>query len=154
MKRLQIILVALAVATVFASCCPCRKASNKNHKPLNATEWVLVQMDGRNISEQFKAESNGSPRIVFGEDNSFGGFGGCNSMGGKYSLTPSEAPSQKNIAGKIVMSDIMSTKRYCPNDQVEMALFQALSEVDAYTIDGNKLLLLKDGELKLVFEAK
>ena len=154
MKRSQIILAVVAIAVVFASCCPCRKASNKNHKPLNATEWVLVQMDGRNISEQFKAESNGAPRVVFGEDGSFGGFGGCNSMGGKYRQMPSEAPSQKDIAGKIKMSDIMSTKRYCPNDQMEMALFQALSEVDSYTIDGNKLMLLKNGELKLVFETK
>lgn len=152
MKKSQIILSMLVVAAVFASCCPCRKASNKNHKPLNATEWVLVQLNGRNISEQFNTEVDGAPRIIFGEDNSFGGFGGCNSMGGKYSITPSEAPSQKDIAGKIVLSDIMSTKRYCPNDNVEMTLFQTLSEVDAYTIDGDKLMLFKDGELKLVFE--
>ncbi len=151
MKKLQFIVALLVVVTVFSSCCPCRKTTNKNHKPLNGTEWVLVQMEGKNVTEAF--ENEGNPRIVFGNDNSFGGFSGCNSMGGKYNLTPSEAPSQKDIAGKIKLADIMSTKRYCPNDHIEMALIKALSEVDAFTIEGEKLFLFKNGELKLVFEA-
>lgn len=151
-KSLTLLLGVATIALLAASCCPCRKASNRNHLPLLSTEWSLVQMDGRNITSLFTPEE--APRLVLGAEGSFGGFAGCNSMGGEYSMTPSEALSQRDIAGKIAFANIMSTKRYCPNDQVEMALFKFLSEVDAFTIEGNRLFLFDDGELKLIFEAK
>lgn len=151
-KSLNILLGVAIAALVVTSCCPCRKASNRNHLPLLTTEWQLVQMDGKNITSLFVADE--TPRLILGANGSFGGFAGCNSMGGEYRLTPSEAPSQRDIAGKISFGNIMSTKRYCPNDQVEMALFKTLSEVDAYTIEGSRLFLFDNGELKLIFEVK
>lgn len=151
-KSLTLLFGVATIALLAASCCPCRKATNKDHKPLTATEWQVVQIDGKNISTLFSAEE--SPRLIISADGSFGGYAGCNSMGGQYNMTPSEAPSQKDIAGAISFGNIMSTKRYCPNDQVEMALIQTLSEVDAFTIEGTKLFLFDDGELKLVLEAK
>lgn len=150
-KSLYILLVALS-ALVLTSCCACRKAANKEHKPLLTTAWVLVQMDGRNVAQEL---SEGvPPRIILADDGSFGGYGGCNSMGGQYRMTPAEAESQKDIAGTIELSNVFSTKRMCPNDKLEMEFFRTLSSVDAFTIDGNKLLLLSQGELKLVFEAQ
>lgn len=151
-KSLTLLLGVATIALFAASCCPCRKASNRNHLPLLSTEWSLVQMDGKNISSLFEAEE--SPRLILNADGSFGGFAGCNTMGGQYQIAPSEAPSQKDITGAVSFANIMSTKRYCPNDQVEMALFKFLSEVDAYTIEGNRLYLFDNGELKLVLEAK
>ena len=145
--------LALVCATALAvSCCPCRKGTNKNHSPLHTTEWQVVQMNGKNISSLFSAEE--LPHLTLSADNSFGGFAGCNAMGGKYTLTPSSAPSQKDIAGTIHFENIFSTKRFCPNDQVEMAIIAALSKVDAYTIEGNQLFLFENAELKLVLEAK
>lgn len=151
-KSLNLLLGVAIAALVATSCCPCRKASNRNHLPLLSTEWNLVQMDGKNITSLFAADE--TPRLILGAEGSFGGYAGCNSMGGEYSMTPSEALSQKDIAGKISFGNIMSTKRYCPNDQVEMSLFEHLSKVDAFTIEGNRLFLFDDGELKLLFEAK
>lgn len=152
MKKSLTLLLGVAIALLLvASCCPCRKASNRNHKPLTSTKWQLVQMDGKNITEHFSAEE--LPRLVLSTDNSFGGFGGCNSMGGKYQMTPSAANSQRDTAGTIHFGDIFSTKRYCPNAQLEMSLIKLLSEADAFTIEGNKLFLFDDGELKLVFES-
>lgn len=153
MKKSLILILASAMTMLLAgSCCPCRKASNKNHKPLTATEWSLVQMEGRNITADFTAEE--CPRLVLATDGSFGGYGGCNSMGGEYKLTPSEAPSQRDKAGVITLGNIFSTKRMCPNDRLEMEFFTLLSKVDAYTIEGSKLFLFDDGELKLVFDVK
>lgn len=151
MKKSLILTIGATIALLVASCCPCRKASNKNHKPLTTTEWSLVQMEGRNITTDFTPEER--PRLLLAADGSFGGYGGCNSMGGEYKIVPSEALSQKDIAGKVTFGNIFSTKRYCPNDGLEMALFATLSEVDSYTIEENRLFLFKDGELKLVFES-
>lgn len=151
MKKMQIILALLCATMLAASCCPCRKGGNKNHKPLLSTEWRVVQMGGKNITSLFAGEE--LPRMIFSSDHTFGGYGGCNSMGGEYNITPNEAPSQKDIAGTITFANIRSTKRFCPNDQVEMTLFKTLSEVDAFTIEGNKLFLFDNAELKLVLEA-
>jgi heat shock protein HslJ len=41
----------------------------------------------------------------------------------------------------------------CPNEAMEMAFLSALGTVDSYTIEDNKLFLLSNGELKLVFVA-
>ncbi len=150
-KSLIISLGAALLALLMSSCCPCRKQTNKNHKPMLSTEWRLVQLDGRNLTQEFDAQEQ--PRLIFAEDGSFGGYGGCNSLGGQYQLTPSEALSQRDTAGKITLGGLYSTKRYCPKDQVEMSLLKALSEVDAYTIEQNRLFLFANGELKIVLQA-
>ena len=152
MKSLKIAMALIVATTLIASCCPCRKAVNKDHKALKTTEWSLVQMDGKNITEQFGTEE--CPRLVIADDGSFGGYGGCNSMGGQYTLTPSELPAQRDIAGAIHFGDAFSTKRMCPNDRLEMAFFATLAKIDSFTIEGSKLFLFASGELKLVFEAK
>lgn len=149
MKHLFPLLAATLLIAVAASCCPCRKASSKAHSPLKTTEWTLVQIGGENIASMLKTE--GTPRLVFAEDGSFGGYGGCNSLGGQYEVIPSEARSQKNIAGKMRLSNVFSTKRMCPNDELESRFFSMLAVVDSFTIDGDKLLLFSDGELKLLF---
>lgn len=150
-KSLSLLIVGLS-ALLATSCCPCRKASHKVHQPLRATTWVLVQMDGQNVTSA--TSSSEGARLILGDDGSFGGYGGCNSMGGQYKMTPSEARSQKDVAGTIEFGDIFSTKRMCPNDELEMAFFRTLSKIDSFVIEGDKLLLLSGGELRLVFRAQ
>lgn len=151
MKK-SLILAAIAFVAVAAlSCCPCRKAPQKNHKPLLQTSWILQQMDGRNLAGEMKSDQ--LPRLVLETDGNFGGFGGCNSMGGSYKMTPSEARSQKDISGAMTFGGVFSTKRYCPDDRVEMEYFALLAKVDSYTIDADRLFLFVGGELKLVFKA-
>ena len=152
MKRLHISFFVLALAALVASCCPCRKAAKTSHTSLLGTEWSLVQMAGRNITEDFGAED--CPRLVLSDDGNFGGYGGCNSMGGSYKMTPYDNSAQRNIAGKITFGDAFSTKRMCPNDRLEMEYLKALSECDSYAIEGSKLLLSHKGTLTLVFETK
>ena len=150
MKKL---IVILAVAVLATACCECRKSSPKNHKPLNATEWVLQQMDGRNVASDLQAKE-GVPTLVLSTDGSYGGFGGCNSYGGQFKVTPSEVKYQKDNAGKIDFGAMYSTKRFCPDDRFEYAFFKTLDSVDSFTIEGSHLYLFVQGELRLVFVAK
>ena len=152
MKKSLIVAASIIVAILVASCCPCRKATNKSSLPLKQTEWRLIQIEGRNIAPEVVVD--GTPRIILADDGSFGGYGGCNSLGGQYTLTPSELPAQRDIAGAIHFGDAFSTKRMCPNDRLEMAFFATLAKIDSFTIEGGKLFLFERGELKLVFEAK
>ncbi len=151
MKKSQIVaLVLLVVATTLGSCCSCRKAT-KNHAPLKATEWKLEQIGSSSVASLLK--ENATPTLILAEDGTMGGNGGCNTFGGSFRITPSEAPAHKNTMGGITFSNVFSTKRYCLNDEVEMAYFAALGTIDSYTIEGNKLFLFSSGELKLVFVA-
>ncbi len=152
MKKSFSLLIVTLCALFATSCCPCRKASHKAHQPLLATTWVLEQIDGQNVASDNSSFKDAC--LILGNDGSFSGYGGCNSMGGKYVMTPSEARSQKDVAGKIEFGDIFSTKRMCPNDQLEMNFFRTLDKVDSYVVDGEKLLLLSGGELRLVFRAQ
>lgn len=149
MKKLSLILVVALLAT---ACCNCRNASPKNHKPLNATEWTLWQMNGRNVAADLTEGK--APTLVLSADGSYGGFGGCNSYGGEFKITPSEIKYQKESVGKIEFGPMYSTKRYCPDDRFEYAFFNVLDGVDSFTIEGDVLYLFEGGELKLVFKAK
>lgn len=151
MKKSLIVAASIIVAILVASCCPCRKATNKSSLPLKQTEWRLIQIEGRNIAPEVVVD--GTPRIILADDGSFGGYGGCNSLGGSYRITPSEVPSQKDVAGKIELGNVLSTKRMCPNDRLEQEFFGKLATIDSFTIDGNQLFLFSNGELKLLFEA-
>lgn len=146
----QIFTIALLFA-LATSCCPCRRASGVSHAALKTTVWNLVQIEGRNVAGELVEEA--SPRIVFDQEGTFGGYAGCNSMGGSYKMTPSEALSQRDVAGEISLSGLYSTKRYCPNDRLEMQFMKLLSEVDSFTIEQNRLFLFSGGEMKLLFEA-
>jgi heat shock protein HslJ len=151
MKKSQIVaLVMLVAATTLGSCCSCRK-STQSHTPLKATEWKLEQIGASTVASLLKEKA--TPTLILAEDGSMGGNGGCNTFGGSFRITPSEAPAHKNTMGEIAFSNVFSTKRYCLNDEVEMAYFSALGSIDSYTIEGNKLFLFSSGELKLVFVA-
>ncbi len=147
----KIVLLA-AVALLVTGCCDCRKTSTKIYKPLNATEWTLRQMNGRNIAAELTEGK--APTLVLSTDGSYGGFGGCNSYGGQAKVTPSELKYQKDTVGKIEFGAMYSTKRYCRDDKLEYAFFKALDGVDSFTIEGDNLFLFTQGELTLVFVAK
>ena len=69
MKKSLFALAIVCAVALAVSCCPCRKGTNKNHKPLHATEWQVVQMNGKNISSLFSAEE--LPHLILSADNSF-----------------------------------------------------------------------------------
>ena len=152
MKRVITIIAIIAMTTLAVSCCNCRKGVQRNHKPLNTTEWILTQIEGQNVAQLLSEQT--PPTIIFDNQGGVGGYASCNNYGGQYKIVPSEVEYQKEIVGKLSFSAMFATKRFCPNDQLEMKYLTLLDKIDSFTIEENKLFLFTDGELKLVFEAK
>lgn len=128
------------IAAVAASCCACRSAK-KVTAPLEKTQWTLVQMDGHPVV------SDDNYYIVLGQEEAgrFGGRGDCNSLMGSYEIGKD---------GRIDLKGIASTRAMCPNQTQESTFFGELEKVDSYMIDGKTLMLISNGELRLVLEAK
>ena len=127
MKTTVRLLLIAALAVSVAACCSCRKG-RKNAKPLTGTTWSLVEWQGR----PFQAKDN--YRLVFGtEEGRFGGRGDCNSIMGNYSVTD---------------------KGFCPDQAQEDRFIKELDRIDSYRIDGDLLMLMRDGELLMVMQAQ
>ena len=137
MKIVITVIIAVVVFAIAAGCCACRKG--KNNLPLVGTEWHLVKMMERelNISpEQFV--------FTFSKDGAFGGVGACNRMMGDYTVTEK---------GEMTFGGVASTRRMCPDIELETRFTQVLESVTHYEVDGYMLLLLSKGELRAVLQA-
>jgi heat shock protein HslJ len=75
----------------------------------------------------------------------FSGNGGCNRISGKYAL------ENKN---RIQFAEVISTKMSCPDITFETAVLSALAEVNGFDKNGTALVLKKDGQIILKFEAR
>ena len=131
------LMIAALTATLLGGCCACRKG--KNNLPLVGTEWHLEKMMERelNISpEQFV--------FTFGKDGAFGGVGACNRMMGDYTVTEK---------GGMTFGGVASTRRMCPDAELETRFAQVLESTTHYEIDGDMLLLLSKGELRAILKA-
>lgn len=138
--KLKTILVVALTAILMGACCPCKKYQKKYGRPLQQTEWSMIQMDGRS----FVAGDNYT--IVFGDDGRLSGVGDCNRLMGSYVA--------ETGSGMMKINNIASTRAFCPNQAQETAFVTMLSSVDSYSLDGPKMMLFKDSELVAVFEAK
>ena len=139
MKTTVRLLLIAALAVSVAACCSCRKG-RKNAKPLTGTTWSLVEWRGR----PFQAKDN--YRLVFGtEEGRFGGRGDCNSIMGNYSVTDK---------GGMKIESVASTRAFCPDQAQEDRFIKELDRIDSYRIDGDLLMLMRDGELLMVMQAQ
>lgn len=137
MKRFFYIALLLAMVSMIAGCCACRKGKDK--VALVGTEWHLVRMMEREVNiqpEQFV--------FVFNDEGAFSGVGACNRMMGDYTLTGK---------GAISFGAVAATRMMCPDAELETRLSQILERTTHYEIDGDMLLLLSKGELQAVFQA-
>ena len=92
--------------------------------------WELTELDGKLVS-QYPAQ-NKEAYIMLKTDGTIEGTGGCNGMGGNYSLAS---------GGKISFSNLISTKMACPDMTLESDFHKALESVDSYSTDGKMLML-------------
>lgn len=126
------------IALMFAGCCACRKG--KNNLPLKGTEWHLMRMMGRDLAidgEQFV--------FTFSEDGQFGGTGACNRMFGEY---------KSDAKGALTFGPIASTRRMCPDANLETEFSAVLSRATHYEVDGNILMIFSNGEMQAILMAK
>ena len=137
MKILLKIAALAAVAALAAGCCSCRSYQKKNRRPLVGTEWQLIQLGGKAV----KPEEGKFTLTFLAEENRIAGVGACNRIMGRYEAT-----------GKI--GPLASTMMVCPGMEQEDAFTKALESTTHYDMDGPMLLLLSNGELRAVFQAK
>ncbi len=131
MKCITLVTLALALA----SCCGCRK--NRSSIPLNGTQWHLIQLAGENIvSDNY--------RMTLGADSRVSGVGDCNNFSGTFTR------EQKQLK---IADNLVSTRKMCLNQAREDKFLKMLLAIDSYSIDGNRLVLIKNGDVQAIFEA-
>ena len=138
--RFRVIIFAILSAMVFVGCCSACRQRQRNAKPLQGTEWHLVQMAGQDVVLPID-----SFNIVLSSDGSLSGIGACNRLLGRYSVGENYS---------ISLGQVGATMMLCPkNGQLESEFTQLLGGVTHYDIDGDKLLLLQNGVIKAIFQA-
>lgn len=134
------ILFLLAAVTLGAtSCCNCRQ-SHKLERPLTGTKWQLIQLMAQDV-----AADGDSYTVVFHADGNVSGMGDCNALVAQYTATESRALDIQNIG---------STRRLCPNQEQENSFFDMLDGVTHYEMDADKMLLLSNGTLVAILQAR
>ncbi len=130
----------LAAVVIVEGCCPCRKHRTEP-RPLVGTEWQLTQLGGR----PFDAKGE-SFTVSFDAAGRLAGVGACNRLMADYTATDD---------GALRIGAIASTRMLCPGDGgEEQAFVEALMRTTHYEIDGAMLLLLNNGELHAILEAR
>ena len=140
MKLLVKIAALAAVVALLGACCKCRSYQRKFSKPLVGTEWQLVQLNGQDVQPEEDAYT-----VLFGADGRLSGGGACNRLMGTYQLGENRA---------LTVSQLASTRMACPGMEREQTYMDALTATTHYEMDGPMLMLLSDGELRAVFQAK
>lgn len=138
MVRIIKIVAVIAVLAVAAGCCRCKRSS-RTAEPFTGTEWVLVRLMGQDIKA-----ADGTFRLNFSAEGRVTGRGACNSIFGEYTL-PGD--------GRIDLSHLGSTRMLCPDMAGENEFFAVVSGATSYEIDGQMLMLFRDGEMQAVFQA-
>ncbi len=140
MKIAKIGLVLAAAAIIFGSCCKCKSYQKKYGRQLVDTEWQLVQLDGRSVTPE-----DDKFTIVFGKDGSLSGVGACNRLMSTYTVTNTGAMKINNVA---------TTMMACPGMEREYEFTKILAEVTHYQMDGAMMMLLSNGSVVAVMQAK
>lgn len=140
MKFLIRIAALAAVVALLGACCKCRSYQRKYSKPLVGTEWQLVQLNGQDLQPEADRYT-----VLFGADGRLSGVGACNRLTGTYQLGENRA---------VAISQLASTRMACPGMDREQTFMDMLTATTHYEMDGPMLMLLTDGELRAVFQAK
>lgn len=138
MRIFSVAVIMTLVALMLGGCCACRKG--KNNLPLQGTEWHLMRLMGKDL-----ALDNDKFVFTFSADGEFGGTGACNRIFGAYKSNDARALSFENIA---------STRRMCPDANLETEFSAVLGRATHYEVDGNILMILSNGEVQAILMAK
>lgn len=141
MKILPKLALAAAAALLCASCCPCRSYQKKTRRPLEGTEWQLIQLGGKSVRPE---EGTFSLRFD-AEKQTASGVGACNRFSGRYTAGERRA---------LRIGPLASTMMACPDMDQERDYTEGLEATTHYDMDGPMLLLLANGELRAVFQAQ
>lgn len=141
MKILLRIAVIAAAGALIAGCCNCRSYQTKTRRPLVGTEWQLIQLGGKSV----KPEPDKFTITLLADGSRLTGVGACNRLMGSY-----KTDSKRTLK----FGPLASTMMACPGMEQEDAFTRALEATTHYDMDGPMLLLLSNGDLQAVFQAK
>jgi heat shock protein HslJ len=132
---------AIFLAVSVSSCCGCR--SGKNAIPLTNVEWRLTQLNGENVM------AGDNFRMTLADDGRISGVGDCNRFSGVFTR---KAGSSRGTGGLSVSENLVSTRMMCPGQERENAFLEMLRSVDGFSIDGQRLMLTRGGNVLSIFE--
>jgi heat shock protein HslJ len=93
--------------------------------------WKLVELGGKPVPPMER-----EPYMILRSDKRVNGFGGCNVFTGDYRLDAS--------ASRLSFGQIASTMMACvAGMEMEQAFHEALRHTDSYTLDGDRLALIR-----------
>lgn len=125
------LIFSLSLLTLFGACGVSKEV--KWSQPIQNTIWELESISGFTIEEGLRK----LPTIVFENDNRYGGFSGCNTYFGEYSISSANTISLSN-AGMTMMA--------CqPGMDTENKFLEILKNVNGFRVAGHRLELLQDG---------
>ena len=126
------LLLALTVALLAGGC-----GGDDDGPPLKGTEWALAS--GVDVP------GDADPPTLLLEEGNASGFGGCNTFTGGYELD-GDSISIGPLAGTLMACELQKMA-------VEGAYMPALEAADAWSIDGDELVLSSGGKETLRFSS-
>ena len=131
--KLARLLPLAAAITLAAGCASTAPTSSK--ASLTNTYWKLVELDGARVA--MTPEQEREVRITLDDNGKVTGFTGCNRVMGGYTVA----------AEVLRFTQLAGTRMMCPPPamQLESAVLANLNSVTGFRIDGEQLILLKDG---------
>lgn len=132
MKLIKILYTTLICMALYG----CPQFATKPDLSLEGPHWELTEVAGKQVQQYLNQRK---PYIQFdAENNRAYGFGSCNNFSGGYTIE----------GNKLTFIAMASTRMYCQHVMQQEAAFNTmLSTTNGYKIDGNMLVLLKDGKV-------
>jgi heat shock protein HslJ len=136
---MKLLNVAMVAVLTLGACTATKKNQGIETKPamnertLENTFWVLTELNGKPVAP---AKEGTKPNYIYfsSEKNRVSVSGGCNVMGGGYTLEE---------GNRIKFSQMMSTMMACPDMTTEEDLRRMTENVDNYAISGDNLSFAK-----------
>lgn len=131
--KLARLLPLAAAITLAAGCASTAPTSSK--ASLTNTYWKLVELDGARVA--MTPEQEREVRITLDDNGKVTGFTDCNRVMGGYTVA----------AEVLRFTQLAGTRMMCPPPamQLESAVLANLNSVTGFRIEGEQLILLKDG---------
>lgn len=128
------------ICLLVLNACSFSKKVSDPEEMLYATDWILYNLKGSNISLDAFAE--GVPRIKFDPDGNIKIFTGCNVIMGKFS-----------ISGNYLNLDFVSDSGMCPGVAAN-DFINSLKDSKRYVMMKEKLMLMDDSSVLMAFFPK
>jgi len=132
MKPKKLFMMCSLLFLVLLGAC----SKDLNTKVKMNSKWILTSWPGNSLP------ANGSATLNISDANKIGGKSFCNTYGGTAVFN----------GNAIQFSQLISTKMYCTElAAAEDKYLADLQSVNAGSLAGNKLTLMKDGKVLLIF---